>query len=620
LTESAPPIETSASRGSPTKARAFVAVIQVGDRGLADDSALGTQESWQPAYQQVSRDRRMHVGVWLRGSEDGKAGGARASSAGTLVLGSSAEWSGTRDDLCMAAGVAIRYDLDRTRLRVHTSIVGLPPVFLYQTPSRVVIASDLWLLKSVPGVRFDFDRQSVTDLCRIGYPIGFRTLFEGIRVVPGGSRLEVNAQGDVRITLAWTMPAAVPLESWHSYIDLQVEVFNETMRRVDREGSFLSLTAGLDTRTILAALLRAGLTVPAYTMSWKDVTLDARTAGALCRAYGLEHRVIRFDEGFAKELPGCALVASCLSGGLASIWQATEVAFYDRITTKYATRLSGYLGNQVGRGGVEQVSLRQGDPSILGAALTEAGTRYDANHGFDDDTRTEARLNPVRSMLHDVLFASIGNFCIGNHFMVQESPYSDRSMIETLGQAPREPKPRAASVPRMRLRQLRHNFIGEAEGRSFQRTLVKGVGGYVAECPVNWGWRVSGGMVAKEMGLGILAFLDMAAASRTLEGSIIGRALAALPSAGMHDFRQLRKWCSRDFVHDTLLARKLRESGVFDTDTIERMVGEHFAGRRDHHRSLMLALDLAHAYRIFVAGMHEGVVRHLRQSGAAIGV
>jgi hypothetical protein len=594
--------ETSASRERPIEAQAFVAVVQVGNREHAGQGPLKTLEGGQIDYQCMSSDRRMQVGVLLRHPEDRNRGVGGPIDANTLLLGSDAEWSAVSEPACMAAGVSVRIDLKRTRLEIRTSIIGLPPVFVHRTPARIVITSDLSLLKSIPGVELEFDRQGVLDFCQIGHPTGFRTLFDGVRVVPGGRLLEVNARGEIALSTAWKMPPAVPVASWREYIDLQREAFDQAMRGLDRQGAFLSLTAGLDTRTILAALLREGDTVPAASMSWKDVSLDARTAGELCRAYDIEHSVVRFDEGFAEKLPEYALAASRLSGGLASVGEATEVAFYREIGARFRTRLSGFLGNQIGRGGVEQIRDRNGNSSILGPALVEAGRRIECEPvcaAVDGDPQPASLMRFVENSL----FESMGNFCIGNHFMVQESPYASRPMIEALALAPlRSMWRKTASAPRLRLRDSRHRFLGESERCSFQRTLISGVGGYVAEHPINWGWRVASGPSVRGLALGALAMLDMAAGSRAFEKSVLRRAVAALPVTGRHDFRQLRKWCSRDFLQDTLSRGPLRDSGVLDLETIRRFLSEHFAGKADHHGNLILALDLAHAHQIFVRG------------------
>jgi hypothetical protein len=99
---------------------------------------------------------------------------------------------------------------------------------------------------------------------------------------------------------------------------------------------------------------------------------------------------------------------------------------------------------------------------------------------------------------------------------------------------------------------------------------------------------------------GLLAFCDALTASTGFESGIIGRALEALQIPARHDFRQVRKWCSREFLYDALGRRQLREVGLLNMRTIARMLGEHFGGVLDHHVNLMLALDLACAEQIFL--------------------
>jgi len=528
----------------------------------------------------------------------------RASSPGVraVLLGDGSE--SHRSAECMSNATIVEYDLHRRRLRIRTSIVGLPPVFLYKEPSRVVLASDLWSLRCWPGVSLAFDPHAVRDLCRIGYPVGFRTLFAGISVVPGGSVVEVALNGQVTVRRAWRMPEAAPEESWEAYTDFQARLFRDVVRGIDLRDSFLSLTAGLDTRTILAALLAEGKSVPAVTMSWKNLSLDARTARDLCRAYGIPHEIIRFDERFTAEFPGHALAASRLSGGLAGVGQATEVAFYHRIGGKWKARLSGNLGNQVGRGGVEQVSLRNGDLAMLGEGVVSSGAVAEASdHWFYGDDRRGAPLERLFSLQSETLFSSIGNYCIGHHFVVQRSPYASRRLIEALARAPSDARCRAPrSIFRIRCDDLHHRFLGYPAHRSFQRKSISAVGGYVAQCPINWGWRVRGGVSPKRTVAGLLTFLDALAASQGLDRSWFGRALETVRITGRYDFRQTRKWCSREFLRDTLLRREIRERGLLNVPRIETMLDEHFAGRRDHHANLMLALDLSCAQQVFLDG------------------
>jgi len=536
------------------------------------------------------------------------AGGPAVSGAATLILGTDNEWPVTPDRGHMAEAVSLDYDLENGRIEVRTSIVGLPAVFFCRSPSRLVIASDLWLMRSVPGVDFAFDRDGVRDFFRIGYPIGFRTLFQGIGIVPGGHRMVADTHGSFDLKRTWTAPAEAPLASWKEYTDLQIDLFGEAFKRIDLNGAVLSLTAGLDTRTILAALVKEHATIPACTMSWRDASLDARTAAALCRAYGIEHEIVRFDGDFARQLPGHALTSSRLSGGLASVGQATEVAFYERMAgRRYRSRLSGYLGNQVGRGGVEQVSLRNGKLALLGPAVQGAGTLENSNHWFYREDRRGEPLDLAFRFQQEAMFSQVGNYGIGNHFMVQASPYASRALIESVARTPKDSTvDTAPTIRSMRLRDLRHRFFGEPDHRSFQRQLIRAAGGRVARYPINWGWRASGGISPKGAALGMLTLVDALAESRGLNGNtLVGRALTALRITGLHDFRRPRRWLIRDYVHDTLQARDLLGDGILDRAAVEGMLKEHFSDERDRHGDLMLAMDLAHAYRVFVAARRD---------------
>src|SRR5688500_8430996 len=75
----------------------------------------------------------------------------------TLILGDDGDWDAAKGDANMASGVPIRYDEKEHELIVSTSIVALPPVFLYRGPHVVALTSDLYLLAGIPGVRLELD-------------------------------------------------------------------------------------------------------------------------------------------------------------------------------------------------------------------------------------------------------------------------------------------------------------------------------------------------------------------------------------------------------------------------------------------------------------------------------
>jgi hypothetical protein len=517
-----------------------------------------------------------------------------------LVLGDDAEWDASRPERNMAGGAAIRFDAAAKEVRLHTSIVGLPPIYRYRDGDVLAFASDLHLLSRLPGVRLALDPVGVNELGRYGHPVGQRTLFRDVDLLPPAHQVSVDADGRVSLVRTWELPPASP-RSWPDFIEAQVRAFTSAVERIDLAGTFLSLTAGLDTRTVLAALAREGRLVPAVTMSGARPSLDARIAMRLSRAYGFQHSLVTFDDRFTRELPRYVETASRLSGGVASLSQAPEVHLYRQIGHGFTARLSGNLGNQVGRGGTEGVSVRDADTSILGDAL-----RFERQEGHwllgklvgDERDRLAFILES------EIAWSSVANYSVGDHFAAQQSPYADRTLIETLAARPQVGRSApSASMLRMRLRDLKHRFLGEPESASFQRTLVHRIGGAAAEVPVNWGWKPVGGLSPTGVVLGVATLAGMAARAKGLDDGLLRLPLQWSGLPALHDFHESRRWLRvdlRSYVLDTLGAKRVHEAGLFEPAALSRLLEAHFSGRADHYASVTFALDVALAHTQFV--------------------
>lgn len=575
----------------PMQPRAFIADFNAPDAALDTPDHTPKMKVWNA----VSAHGRVFLMAVFRDARDSREMESMPADRLMFLLGSDAEWArGNPLTSSMGCAATVCWDAPASMLTIRTSITGLPAIFLYRAGPRTVVSSDLWLLCNRPGVQLAFDDESLRQLCHIGYPVGYRTLFKDVTVLPGGCRIDVSHRGDVAETKAWRMPDPAPLERWEEFTELQVGAFRDATRRIDVDGAFISMTGGLDTRAILAAMLEAGRRLPAYTMSWKNVSLDGRLAAAVCKPYNVPHTVIGFDESLAQEIADRALTASRLSGGLSAVDQAIEVAFYRRIGGPWRSRISGFLGNQVGRGGREHHSLRRGDVAMLSSCCDKAA---------DVSRETVGRVNGAgeAGLRAEDLFASIGNYCVGHYFATQASPYASRTLIEAQSRRPAGGFIASGSLVNSRLRDLRHRFMGEPLRRSFQRQLIVSLGGPVADQPINWGWLAAGGFTAAGLTQGTLALLDAFASSRVLRVTR-RRTLDTLPGLiGRHDFRLPRLWWSRDLLHSVLLDQAMRESGVFVLPTLRQKLADHFGGRRDHLVDLLLAADLAFAHQAFLA-------------------
>jgi hypothetical protein len=508
----------------------------------------------------------------------------------------------------MANAVFIEVNFQERSLRLNSSIVGLPAIFLHENSEAVIVTSDIWVLATLPGVTLRFDHDSIRDMCRIGHPIEHRTLFRGTSMVPGGHSAAIGQDLVVRFARAWRLGAPTPLERWEDYTDLQTAAFRDALRKMDLKGSFLSLTAGLDTRAIVADLVNTGRMLPAYTMSGRTLSLDALTARSICRNYKSDHHVVELRDDFYKNLARCASEASRLSGGLSGLGQAHEIYLYENVNHALTARLSGNLGNQIGRRGTEKISLLNADETILHQDLGKRDSTGSQDHWYSASTPAEdGRLNYEFLLQHEVPYSSVANYSIGSNFAVQLSPYANRSLIESVQSRPLVTQQRAAvSLIQMRLKDLRHRFLGEDEKHSFQILLIRHVGGPVASIPINWGWRAKGGVSFKGLFIGGMAFADALVCSRGWDTGVSYRALQAVHVGGLHEYRSAHREleCLKEYVHDTLLSDAVDSGGLLNKARIAQLLNEHYVMRRYHHKAITLAMDLALAQQNFKASIH----------------
>jgi len=549
-----------------------------------------------------SVDNQMEAAIIFRDKNIFENNSKRGSgSCGSLILGDDCEFVETGGRECMANAVYIEYDLIKKRLKFMTSITGLPALFIYKAENLTVITSDIYLLTSIPGLDLHLDPEGIIEQVRIGHPIEHRTLIKDCKMVPSGSEVKINGNAEATVVKSWFLPEEKPMHSWENFITTQESLFKEAIDKIDLHNSFLSLTAGLDTRTILAVLLQKQVVIPSYTMSGEIATLDARIAKKLCKAFGYQHTIVRLDEDFTKDLPDYINKASLLSGGICSIDQASEVYFYKHIGNAFSSRISGNLGNQVGRRGSEKVSLRNVDTSVLNADFLKKYDVASMKHWYNEALTPQGGLRYDFLIEKEVPFSSVANYCVGQHFAIQQSPYSNSKLISFSNRVPKDGKSTVSpSLLSLKLKDLKHRFLGEDTSLSFQRHLIKQIGGYTSTCPINWGWRAKGGVSLYGMMEGMMAFLDALTHSKGLDAGAMGTILKKMNIQGMHQYQNYRVWMRRflkDFLYDSLLSTRVKEGGVFKAEKIRVLLDDFYYKGQSNERMLMIILDIVLAQK-----------------------
>ncbi|MGB2971307.1 MAG: hypothetical protein WBD29_02940, partial [Candidatus Competibacter sp.] len=236
---------------------------------------------------------------------------------------------------------------------------------------------------------------------------------------------------------------------------------------------------------------------------------------------------------------------------------------------------------------------------VFDGDFIKVAKRLSNRHWFKEIT-DGADFTSLHLIQQENLFASIANFGVGSSYTMQQTPYADRTVIL---QKLREPVLRdtSTSAAAVRLRDLKHRFLGDPLQTSFQRQIVAQVGGTVARSPINWGWRVAGGISPGGFTLGIFALLDVLACTRLPKG-LAARTIAKTRIAGLSGFEYqdlLQKRPVAEFVFDTLDSSTARCSPIIDQAVLRRAQVKGF-GDRSARKTLLFALDIVLAQRNFL--------------------
>jgi hypothetical protein len=344
-------------------------------------------------------------------------------------------------------------------------------------------------------------------------------------------------------------------------------------------------------------LIRFDKRLPTFTLTGETLSLDAAIACRISNAHGYTHDVVRLGGEFLRRLPDCILAAGECTGGPGCVEQSAEVHYYHSLPVRFRSRISGFLGNQIGRRGMEQLSARNADSHVFSNDLRKlVKGREPLRTTWRINEAAASGLTPMEFLLHrEVPFAEAANYAVGQTFSSQISPYADRTLVELSARRPRA-EARGGPLPNPRLRDLAHRFLGEPSDRSFQRRFVKREGGFVARYPINWGWRADGGVSIPGMISGSLAAADAYGARQGRVAHLIRIALEITGLAGLHEYRRWDdrlKGPVRHFLGDMLTSRAVRDSGLFDNVALIRAVDRLIFRREGQVDTLIAALEVA---------------------------
>jgi asparagine synthase (glutamine-hydrolysing) len=256
------------------------------------------------------------------------------------------------------AGFASRLDgsfccalIDRARHQavLVSDLLGSYPIYWTIRDGRLVFASQLRAIPAILGRKPTLNPAAVADYLTFGFPLGVKTLAEGINLLPPGAALVFDWQTGTASVSRYDSIANA-FQPWNGtraeYISEIREAFTAAVERslsgTHRFG--LALSGGLDSRAILSAANGASSSVLTWTLGVKGCA-DEVIAEQLALASGASHAFFELNDRYLQDfLPNLRRMVALTDGMYLSHGLTEMLAVGFLATTTIQVLLRGHGG------------------------------------------------------------------------------------------------------------------------------------------------------------------------------------------------------------------------------------------------------------------------------------
>lgn len=464
---------------------------------------------------------------------------------------------------------------------------GTERIYWHETADAFYFASEAKaLLRILPESRH-FDEQGVAQFLAYGTTLEERTLFKGISSLPGGSLWTFDngtcAKHKYFSPESWESQTPLPVESFDS-------AFQETFRRilpryVESDMKLgISLTAGLDTRMIMACLPETASNAICYTYAGQDGDiLDARLAARVAAACGLEHRVLRLGPDFFADFSTWADQTIYATDGYFGITGTHEVYLSRQARDLSPVRLTGIFGGEIFR------SVSMFRPLNLSRELFPQHENAGELHHGNEHPVTFAAFKEIPWNRFGTVTACRSQLCL-------RTPYLDNELVELAYRTPVNLRKSSDSAVRF----VRNNnkavaniptdmgYLGPASA------LASVFNRKVAKVLFKFDYHYNHGLPPK------LSLLE----------PVFHPFAAALQHLGSHRFLSYHNWFRKElasYIKDSLTDAQTLQSPFWNANLPKRLAEEHLSGRKNYTEEINAVLTLESIERQLFKNLPRGV-------------
>jgi asparagine synthase (glutamine-hydrolysing) len=465
---------------------------------------------------------------------------------------------------------------------------GMHRIYFHEAKGAFYFAAEAKAILAVRPELRRADPRGLGEFVSCGCVLENRTLFEGIEVLPVASAWIFRAGAPKQRTTYfeprdWEEQDSLDSES--CYQELR-EVFSRNLPRyfsgTERVG--MSLTGGLDTRTILAWQKPSAGSLPCYTFggTFRDCR-DVSIAQKVARACGQSHEVIRAGGEFLSRFPHYAERAVYLTDACVEVSSSPVLYVNEKARQIAPVRMTGNYGDQILR------RLRAFKPGELAPGLfrpellAPIGAARDTYSGL-------AKTHPLSfAAFRQAPWHHYGLLALEQSQLTLRSPYMDNDLIRTAFRAPES---------MCRNNDVRVRLIGDGNPALRRPRTDLGFGGNPGN-PLGVALRrfhlfTMKAEYAYDHGMPQwLARIDHLLAPFHLERLFLGR----------HKYYHFRVWyrdALSEYVLQMLLDPRTLSRPYLDRKGVEAVVQGHLKGGRNYTYEIHKLLTLELLHRLFL--------------------
>jgi len=415
-----------------------------------------------------------------------------------------------------------------------------------------------------------------------------RSLFSNIGLLPGGSVWSLVPGGQIQKRFYFTP------DQWENQEPLDQNQFYEKFKELfpqiaahylnPQEKVALSLTGGLDTRMILAALELSPGQLPSYTHGGMfNESFDVKISRKVARVCRQPHQVIDVGTKYLEDFHNLARKTVQITDGHLDVTESVGL-YTSQIIKKHAKiRLSGNYGSEILRSHVmfkhSMPHAALFEPEFLKIIQAAKQTYF-----------SQRQVHPLTFIaFRQVPWYHYNRFALEQSQIIQRSPFLDNQLVKLVYRAPQDAM-NSTEIPLRFITEM-HPALGQIRtdrGVGNNDGLLKalGVRAYY-EFLFKMDYYFNHGMpqwLAKSYG--VLEPLH-------LERFFLGR----------HKYNHFRVWFRdqlAEYIKDILLDRRAASRSYLKGEQLESIVTGHLRGRHNYAQEISLLLTTELLHRCFL--------------------